>query len=62
MKERRPDKFYEPISEERKKELIDIITKKRRLFSEAELLKRSFEELDDNYYNSYKEFVMNYMD
>lgn len=37
MKEKMPDTFYKPIDEERKKELIDIITKKRRLFTEAEL-------------------------
>lgn len=53
MKEKKPDTFYLPIEEERKKELIDIITKKRRFFTEAEMQKRSFEELDDQYSEVY---------
>ena len=61
VKEKMPDNFYTPVLEERKKELIEIISKKRRLFSEAELKKKTYEELEEIYFNSYKDFVMDYM-
>ena len=43
VKEKKPDTFYDPINDDRKKELIDYITKKKRLYTETELSKLPFE-------------------
>lgn len=60
VKERRPDLFYEPIPEERKKELIDYLTKKRRIFQEGEMHNQTYEEIDERYYKLYRQFCDDY--
>lgn len=59
-KEKKPDLFYKGIADDRQKEIIDHITKKRRLFTEAEMKKKTYEELDEEYKRLYTEFDDNY--
>ena len=53
--------FYKQVPEERKKEIVDHITKKRKLFTEAEMKKKTYEELDDEYNRLYSKFNDEYM-
>ena len=61
IKKKREDLFYEPIHEERKKEIIDHLTKKRKIFTEAEMKKQTYEELDEKYNKLYTSFNDDYM-
>ena len=60
LKSKKPDLFYSEIPEERKKELIDHLTKKRKLFTEAEMKKKTYEELDEQYRRLYSNFDDDY--
>lgn len=50
------DLYYEPIREERKKELIEELQKKRKLRPECDLAKINYERLEDKFNKDYEEF------
>ena len=56
---KRKDRFYEPIDDSRKKELIELVLRKRKLYSEQELQKIEYEKLEEHFKGKYNEFYQN---
>jgi hypothetical protein len=43
LADRRPDRFYEDIEKERRRELAEKVTQKKRLYIHAEMMKKDLE-------------------
>lgn len=55
------DQFYEPISDDRRKELAAIAVQKKRLFSMPEMEKKNLEFVEDKFNQEFSEFMNKYM-
>jgi hypothetical protein len=55
------DNFYKKIPEDRKRELTDEITKKRKLVTDSELRTQKCEDVMNEYQVKYQQFQDNYL-
>lgn len=61
VQERRPDNFYTPIDEERKKELAEKVVQKKKLYIHSEMLKKNLEEIDNNFNHQFGDYMSRYL-
>lgn len=62
LDQKRADKFYEPIGEERKKELNEKVIQKKKLYSNTEMLKKDLVSVQEHFEHEFGEYMASFMD
>ena len=55
--EKRSDRFFEPIDEERKKDLNEKVVQKKKLYNHTEMLKKDLVAVDEKFSNEFGDFM-----